>query len=174
MKIDLKKKIAEKIKKKDVKVRSKGFFKFLKIVGVVAIALLGAVAIFIFNLTFYLPKRGFVGSRIFPIEIFESLPWLLVILGALIIGLLIYIYIKYEGGYKRSFLWTIILITIGIVFLGALVSVSKLNERLEERPRMQRLYDWGESNFVPGSRRRLHRQLPNLPLPQRNMKYFLR
>lgn len=174
MKKDLKKKIAEEIKRKDVKIRSKNFFKFLKIVGICALAVLGVIAVFVFNLSFYLPKRGFVGSRIFPVEIFASLPWLLVILGALIIGLLIYIYIKYEGGYKRSLLWTIILITIGIVFLGALVSVSRLNERLEEKPRMQRLYDWGESNFVPGSRRRLHREFPHLPSPQRNMKYFLR
>ncbi len=175
---DLKKEILEKIKKNDIKVRSKNFFKFIKMLFLVLSIFLGISAIYIFNLSFYLPRRaGVLGVGPTPPVIFDSIPWGLVLIGALIIGVLIYIYKKYEGGYKKNLLWTVIIISLGIVILGGFASATKLNENLEESPHFQRFYEEGQRKFVPGEGRRLNpgkrrMLLPYAPEAPENMKDF--
>lgn len=157
MKKDLKKDVMEKIKNEDIKIRSKNFFKVLKLILLITSIFLGLGAIYIFNLSFYLPRRaGVFDGRPTPPVLIMSIPWGLVLIGALTVGILIYLYKKYEGGYKKNLFWTIVIIGIGIIVLGGVVSASKLNENLESAPHFQRFYEQGQKRFVPGEGRRLN------------------
>lgn len=151
MKKDLKKEVLEKIKKEEVKVRPKSFFVALKIFLGAFLIFLGIAAAYIFNLSFYLPRRaGAFGRNLTPPIILNSIPWGLVLIGAVVIGVLIYLYKNYEGGYRKNLLLTVIITTVVIIVAGWLMSVSRFNERLEQRPHFRWMYEEGERRFMPG------------------------
>lgn len=173
MKKDIKKEVLKKIDQKEVTVRPKIFFTLLKIALVAVLIFVSLVALYVFNLSFYLPRRGLsLAEMVQRPVILSSIPWGLVIIGTGLVVLLGYLYIKHEGGYKRNILWTIIGISAFLVLGGALISSTKLNENLEKRPGMRRFYNNTEERFVPGQGPRggrgIHRQsLPYNYGPQR-------
>lgn len=173
MKKDIKKEVIKRIEKEDIKIHPKSFFKALKLFAGMVLIFLGILAIYLFNLSFYLPRRGIaLGRPIAHLGALSFIPWPLVILGTIIIGVMIYIYTKYEGGYKKNLLWTAIVIAVLIIAVGAAISVTRLNEKMESRPRFRQMYDWHEGNFVPGGRRRLEQRSLPFNRTEKNLKYF--
>jgi len=166
MKKDIKKEVLKKIEQKEVLVRPRFVFTLLKIALVTILISVALVALYIFNLSFYLPRRGLSLAEMAqrPI-IFSSIPWGLVIMGASLVVLLGYLYIKHEGGYKRNILWTIIGLSAFLILGGALISVTQMNERLERRPGFNRFYNKTEERFVPGQGPRGGRGIHRQPLP---------
>jgi hypothetical protein len=176
MKKDIKKEVLEKIAKKEVAVRPKTFFAVLNAILAIILISIGAVAVYLWNLSFYLPRRGLTPEEMMdrPI-VLASIPWGLVILGASLVVLLSYLYIKHEGGYKKNILWTIVGISILLIFGGAAISATRLNEALERRPMMGRFYENTEYNFAPGKaeKRRLRRlEREHLPFNLEMMKDY--
>lgn len=157
MKEDLKKETLAKIKEQKIKVKPKSYFQLLKVLLYGFSVLLVLAAIYVFNLMFYLPGRS--------VRLLESgraanllslFPWPLLVAGSLIVGLLIYLYRNYEGGYKKRIGLIALLIFGAMLLLGAAVAKSHFNERLEQGTHLRRFYQWNEDNFVPrGPRNKL-------------------
>ena len=152
MKDKIKEEVLRKINKGEVKIRSKAFFEFLKIGLIVLMVLSIALAIFLMNFAFYLSRkagifRGFHPGRLF--FVLSSMPWLLIFVGAIFIGLFIYIYRNYEGGYKKHLSVIIVIVSLLVLALGCVMTISKVNERFENLPRIKGFYQWGEKRFGP-------------------------
>lgn len=151
MKKDFKKEVLKEIKDKEIKQTPKSFFQIVAVLIWVFTAGIGIMAIYLVNLSFYLPRRGLTISQMLerPI-ILSSIPWALLLIAAVAIGLLSFIFIRYEGGYKKNIFWTIVIISLLAILGGALVSASRLNEALEMRRGIRMMYDATEMRFVPG------------------------
>jgi hypothetical protein len=167
---NIKEEIKKRIKSEDIKVHSKSFFKYLKIILLSIIGFLALLSIYLFNISFYLPRRGFSGGHMVPMVFLRGLPWPLLFIGAFIIALMIYLYRKYEGGYKKSLFWTILIVSLIIIGSGALFSATSLNERMEHRPGIRRIYDGVEKGFGPRGGRFRDQRMPFRP--ENNMKDF--
>jgi hypothetical protein len=160
MKKDLKKATLEKIRKEDLKPKPKSYFQVVKVFLYGLSVLLFLLAIYTFNLMFYLPGRSLrmleSGRAVDYLRVF---PWPLLIIGSATVGLLIFLYHNYEGGYKKR-LGIVALVGFGLlIILGAALAGSRLNEGLERGPHFRRFYQWNEDNFVPrGSRHNLRIQ----------------
>lgn len=151
----IKKDIMGKINSGEVKMRSRNFFILTRALAEIAFIAAFGLLIFIFNLTFYLPKRGAGAGmgRGRLILLFNSLPWGYLIIGLLGLGLLIWLLYRYTGLYKKHFLW-IAGIVAGVVLLTAyLISMSNINENLEQKRHMKRFYRQQQNLESPG----LHR-----------------
>lgn len=156
MKKDLKKQIMNQVNKGEIKKRSSLFFKFIQALIIATLVLLGLIATYSFNLMFYLPQR----ARFAPpspeerfLHTLEIIPWPIMGIGALALGIMIFIYRKYEGGYKVHLKWIIIIASIITLASGYVVFASNLNERLDQRPGIHKFHDYSEEQFVPGGRR---------------------
>lgn len=138
----IKEDVMEKISSGQVKMRSRNFFVLMKALLEISLVALVAFVIFIFNLTFYLPRRmmgaGFGSSRF--TLLLESLPWTHLVFGLLGLGLVIWILYRYTGLYKKHFILIVSILSFGILLISYIVSVSNLNERLEERRGLRGLY----------------------------------
>lgn len=131
---ELKNKVMESIEKNEVKMRSKNFFRVMKALTEIGIVALALLVIFLINLSFYLPRKGFglgLGANRWN-HIFSTIPWWIVILGVAGIGLLIWIIYRYTGAYKKRLAWIIGIVSIVIVIAGFLLSVSNFNETVDE------------------------------------------
>lgn len=174
MKKDLKKNVLVEIEKKEIKPVPRSIFQIVKALSLVSLAFLGLLAIYLFNLSFYLPRRGLsIAEMMARPVVLSSIPWTLVVLASALIGLIAFIYIRYEGGYKKNIFWTLVTIAVLAVVGGAMISTLNLNERLERRPGFNRMYGNFERNFVPGRRHMIDpRPEPlNFHRPT-EMKYF--
>lgn len=147
MKDKLKSEILKKIKKNDVKVRPKLYFQVLRALFYITLTALIFLAVFVFNLVFYLPKRNLVFFSW--TNIADSFPWTLLIVGSLLIGILVYLYRHYAEGYKKQIGISILVISILVLASGFLMARSNINEKLERGPRFRRFYDWNQENFGP-------------------------
>lgn len=174
MKKDIKKEILEQIKKEKVKIKPKSYFQILKGVIYGLSIILIVFTVYVFNLMFYLPSRTTrIVERAGINEYLSLFPWPLIIIGAAAIGILIYLYRNYEGGYKKHLLiTTLIIFGISLIAGGALAK-SNLNEKLEQRPDLRRMYDWHDDNFVPrGPRNRLRRIKEDQELQELNSAFI--
>lgn len=148
----IKKEVMKKINRGDVKIRPRIFFDTLKVGIITVMVFLFISAVFLINFSFYLPKRAgaFKGFHLGRFNILlSSVPWLLILIGAVLIGLFIYIYRQYEGGYKKH-LWVIVaIVSFGVVILGGIMTVSNINEHFKNVPHMKKFYQWGEKRFGP-------------------------
>lgn len=160
MKKDLKKETLAKIKEGNVKIKPKSYFKIIKGFIYALLVTLMLIAIYVFNIIFYLPTRSLRFAEQAGIKEYLLLfPWPLVIIGALVVTFLIYLYRNYDSGYKKP-ISIIILVVFGsiLVISGALAN-SNFNQKFEERPGFRRMYEWHEDNFVPQGQRRRYRRL---------------
>jgi len=154
---DIKKETLKKISDEKIKIKSKSYFQLLNILlyGISVVLIL--TGIYIFNLMFYLPSRS---QRMLPQEsttnYLSLFPWPLLIAGSMIVGLIIFVYRNYEGGYKKHLAITAGIIFFIILFGGALVAGANLNEELERKPHFKRFYQWNEDNFVPRGHQRMN------------------
>ncbi len=125
---DLKEKVMQSINKKEIKMRTKGFFRLTRAlveIGIVGIALL---VIFLINLSFYLPRKGCgLGVNRWN-HLISVIPWEIVILGVGGIALLIWIIYRYTGAYKKRLLLVIGIVSAIVLISGFLLSVSNFNE----------------------------------------------
>lgn len=168
MKKSLSQTTLEKIKKEDLKPRPKSYFQIIKVFIYGLSVLLFLLAIYIFNLMFYLPGRGqrlLTSPRL--LDRLALFPWPLLIIGSALIGFIIYLYRHYEGGYKKHLGIVAIILTGLLVILGFALHSSRINERLEEGPRFQRFYQWNDDNFVPRGPRH-NQRFQELPSSFRN------
>ncbi|MBW6432014.1 hypothetical protein K0A96_02410 [Patescibacteria group bacterium] len=160
MKKDLKKETLEKIKKDNIKIRPKSYFKIIKGSVYALLLTLMLVAIYVFNIIFYLPVRSLrFAERAGIKEYLLLFPWPLLIIGALVVTFLIYIYRNYDGGYKKPISVIILLIFGSILVISGSLANSNFNQKIEERPGFRRMYQWQEDNFVPQRQRRRYRML---------------
>jgi len=174
MKKNIKKETLAKIQSNEIKIKSRTYFQVMKIFAYVLTAGLAITATYIFNLMFYLPARALrmvegegIGSYL------SLLPWSLILIGGLTVGLLVYLYRHYEGGYKKHLIITAVII-LGAVFIGGMaLAKSNFNEKLEGQPRFQRFYQWNEDNFVPrGPRNRIRQNRLNFARPNSDDNNF--
>lgn len=152
----IKEEVMEKISSGQVKMRSRNFFILMKALLEIFLVALVALVIFIFNLTFYLPRRMIVpgfGSNRFAL-LLESLPWPHLMLGLLGLGLVIWILYRYTGLYKKHFLLIVSILSFGILLISYIVSVTNFNERLEERRGLRGLYRQQNWDDTEGYQRR--------------------
>ena len=127
---ELKNKVMGSIKKNEVKMHSKNFFKIIKALTEIGIVALTLLVIFLINLSFYLPRKGLglgLGANRWN-HIISVVPWWIVILGVAGIGLLIWLIYRYTGAYKKRLVWIIGIVSIVIVIAGFALSVSNFNE----------------------------------------------
>lgn len=167
MKKNLKKQVMEKINKGEVKKRSHLFFKLIKAVALATLIFLGIISTYSFNLMFYLPKRANFAPPLPEqrlIHILSIVPWPILFTGGIALAGMIYLYRKYEGGYKVQLKWVIIIASIITIVSGYTVYASSLNERLDKRPGIRKFHDYSEQEFIPKGKRlrRLELQGPEV------------
>lgn len=162
---DIKKEVLKKIDLGEVKMKSKAHFEVLKVLWAMLMTASVLVAIFLINLAFYLPKRAGVFQGLRPGRLnvmLSSIPWWLVLFGAIFIGIAVYIYRNYEGGYKKHLSVIIIAIAVLVITIGGVLAVTNINEGIEKRPGMRQFYQWNEKRFgPPGMRSPMHRDRLN-------------
>jgi hypothetical protein len=139
------KKVMEKIKKGEIKMRPKLYFVLGSLVlGVGLAAALGLAAFFI-NLVFFRLRMqgplgylrfGPMGRRMF-LEIF---PWRLLLVA--LVGVLggIWLLKKYGEGYKKSLAAVLLMVLAMALALGWLADRAGINERLKQLPRTGGIY----------------------------------
>ncbi|MDD5693514.1 MAG: hypothetical protein WC437_05075 [Patescibacteria group bacterium] len=125
---DLKNKVMESIKKDEVKMHSKNFFRFTKALIEIVIVGIALLVIFLINLSFYLPRKGLGLCNNRWDRIIGVIPWWIVILGIGGIAILIWIIYRYTGAYKKRLIIVIGTVSVAIVISGFLLSVSNFNE----------------------------------------------
>lgn len=166
---DIKEQLKKKIEEGEVKIRSKKYFQALKIVSLGLLGGLFLISIYLFNLSLYLPRRGMHRPTIG--TFWAGIPWILVGLGILLVWLIIYLYRRYEGGYKKSLLATSLVIAGVILGLASLIAFTNFNQRLERGPRLKRMYENLDRGFGPG--RNIPGQNPRrMPQGPDSLKYF--
>ncbi|MDD3678980.1 MAG: hypothetical protein PHT36_01915, partial [Patescibacteria group bacterium] len=123
------KKILDEIELKRIKIKPKAYFKLLKTLTLGVSILLVIFTVVLFNIMFYLPTRmmRIVGESS-PKEYLALFPWPLILAGGVTIGTLVFIYRKYEGGYKKRLLVTIGVVFLGLLFFGAALAKSNVND----------------------------------------------
>lgn len=167
---NIKKETLKRIKKENIKIKPKSYFKILKTFIYAFTIILGILSIYIFNLIVYLPKRSLrfaENQGVF--EYLKLFPWPLLIIGSLTTGVLIYLYKNYEGGHRKHLAFITIIVFGSILIASATLANSNFNQKIEEKPRFRKMYDWQEENFVPGGRgrqNRIHRNQSLNPNPQ--------
>ncbi len=125
---ELKNNIMVSIEKNEVKMRSKKFFMIIKALSEIGITALVLLVVFLINLSFYLPRKGMgLGPNRWN-HILSIIPWWIVILGVLGIGILVWILYRYTGAYKKRLTWIIGIVSILVVLAGFLLSVTSFNE----------------------------------------------
>lgn len=160
MKRDLKRETLEKIKKGNIKIKPKSYFRIIKGLIYTLLVILMLIAIYVFNIMFYLPKRSLRFAEQAGIKEYLLLfPWPLVIIGALVVTFLIYLYRNYDGGYKKPISIIIAVVFGSILVISGALANSNFNQKIEERPGFRRMYEWHENNFVPQGQRRRYRRL---------------
>ena len=153
------KKILDEIELKRIKIKPKAYFKLLKTLTLGVSILLVIFTVVLFNIMFYLPTRmmRIVGESS-PKEYLALFPWPLILAGGVTIGTLVFIYRKYEGGYKKRLLVTIGVVFLGLLFFGAALAKSNVNDLLEKRDEFKKIYEWQEENFIPQGRGKKYRR----------------
>ncbi len=125
---ELKNKVMKSIEKNEIKMRSKNFFRLMKALIEIGIVTLALLAIFLINLSFYLPRKGWGLCNNRLDRIIGVIPWWIVILGVAGIAVLIWIIYRYTGAYKKRLVWIIGVVSLIILIAGFLLSVSNFNE----------------------------------------------
>ena len=171
---ELKKDLMEKIDTGEVKMRSKNFFIFARAAFEVGLISLIIFAIYLFNLSFYLPKRELglapksamgpgPGSMVAPISI-SVIPWHYVLIGVVALALAFWLLYRYSGAYKKHLILTLGAISVVILVTSFVLSISGVNERLEDHRQFKKLYD----------RPRRMRDLQGQMQSRQEPKYFLK
>lgn len=140
--------IMNKIKKENIKPKSKNYFLLTKALFELALTSLFIAVIFVVNLSFYLPRRGMGMMRSdagrFDL-ILSSIPWHYVVIGILGISLIIWMVYHYTGAYKTRIMVVIGIVSLFVLITGFLLSLSQVNERiLEHRREFKRFYNQEE------------------------------
>jgi len=156
MKKDLKNQIMNRVEKGEIKKRSQVFFKLLKAAILTTLIVFGLIATYSFNLLFYLPKRADFAppapeARL--LHIIDIIPWPFIILAGVALAGMIFLYRKYEGGYKIHLKWVIIIAATITLISGYAVYASNLNDRLDQRPGIRKFHNYSEEQFIPKGRR---------------------
>lgn len=159
---DIKKETLKKIKKEDIKPKPKSYFAFFKASLYVASVIILILAIYIFNLMFYLPERALRMADNGNLNYLSLFPWPLLIIGAIIVGILIFIYRNYEGGYKKHIGITALIVFFVVLFFGMGLSRLNFNEQFEHRPGFRQFYEWNDDNFVPRGPRNGQGRMPRI------------
>jgi len=168
MKKDLKEETLKKIQGDNIKIKPRWYFKLSKILIYTISAILVIAGTYLFNLMFYLPMRTLrIAEKEGFGEYISLFPWPLIIIGGVIVGVIIYLYRHYEGGYKKHLGITAVIISVLIISGGIVIAKSNLNEKLEERPRLKHFYEWNDKSFIPDKQRQ--RLYKNLNYNQPNM-----
>lgn len=149
---DLKNKLMEKIESKEVHKRSRSFFIFVKALVEVALFSLLVLAVYLINLSFYLPKRDFrptVGAHRLTV-IAGIVPWHYLIIGALGLGIAFWLMYRFTGTYKKHFIVVAVVISLTVLAVSLTLAFSNFNERIQERPNLRGLYRMNQDG--PGPR----------------------
>lgn len=130
-----KSKILEKIKKEDVKIKSKSYFVFRTVIYVLILVFGFLFSIFfasfiVFSLrakgALYLPGFGFRGWGLF----LSSFPWLLVIFALILIIVLEIFAKKFSVVYKKPLIYSILVIIILILLMSFLIGQTSMHSKL--------------------------------------------
>ncbi|MDD3480714.1 MAG: hypothetical protein PHW75_00590 [Patescibacteria group bacterium] len=149
MKKDIKKETLNRIRKNDIKPKPKSYFAFLRAAIYSASFVILILAIYIFNLMFYLPERALRMAENGNLSYLSLFPWPLLIIGSIVVAVLLYLYRNYEGGYKKHIGITALIVFFFVLLLGMGLSRLNLNEQFEKRPGFRQFYQWNDENFVP-------------------------
>jgi small-conductance mechanosensitive channel len=148
---ELKDDLMKKIGEGEVKMRSKNFFIFAKAAIEVGLISLLILVIYLFNLSIYLPKRdlGFaprsmmgpgsgLGRQALTLNV---IPWHYLIFGIIALAMAFWLIYRYTGAYKKHVVWTLIVVAVVILLSSFVLSLSGVNERLENHRRLKGLYN---------------------------------
>lgn len=142
----LKNELMEKINNDQIKMRSKNFFRLSKAIVEVALIALVLGLVFVVNLSFYLPRKG-MGRAVNQDRLgylLGIIPWYYVLIGAAGLAVVIWLLYRHTGVYKKHFLLTITMLSVLILIAGFLISISKINEKLEGQQGMKHFYRYGQ------------------------------
>jgi len=155
--LDLSKKVMAQIEKKEVKMKPKVYFLVGSVLLGFGLTLVVLVSLFCTNLLFfrlrtqnpfaYLPQgRG--GLRPFAI----LFPWQPLLLSVLSIGGGLSLLKQYDLSYKKPFKVLVIALIGGVLLLGLLLNLVRVNERVKRAKHLQRFY---QPRPLPSPPRRL-------------------
>lgn len=139
-KINLEKKILEKIKSEEIKMKPKWYFTLIS--SVMALSLSGLIfgSAFLVNLLIFLARRN--GNRVIPprVEILlASFPWWIPLLALLGLVFSILLIKKYDFSYKYNFKIIVLLFVTSILLAAFLIDKFGVNESLA-KGRMKGFY----------------------------------
>jgi glucan phosphoethanolaminetransferase (alkaline phosphatase superfamily) len=158
--------LMKKIQSDEVKMRSKNFFVLMKALFEIAVISLILLAVFLLNVSFYLPRRRFEMMMDRPTNSFgfflANTPWHFALIGIFAIAVAIWILYHYTGLYKKNLGLLLLSITLFILFIAFVVSRAGVNERLEKRRELRQIYPGQYERQFENRGPRMHQQFePN-------------
>lgn len=135
----IKNQIMEKINKGAVVMRPKEFFTALKILTAIIIMGFFGASVFLFNLSLYVPRRN-LGGRYMITRFIADIPWLYLLVGAILLFIGIYMLEKKTNLYKKRTIYVVLGIILAVIISGYLISASNINRRLERKPGWRNFY----------------------------------
>lgn len=138
----LKKQLMGKIQSDEVRMRSRSVFVFAKAAVEVLLMALLVFAVYLINLSFYLPKRDFKSPASGPRLglLLGTVPWLYLIAGALGLAIAFWVLYRFTGAYKKHFVIAIGTISLLVLAISIGLASSNFNERIQERQPLRGLY----------------------------------
>jgi hypothetical protein len=138
-KADMSEAIMEKVKKGEIKMKSKWIFVLGSLVTMLSIVGLTIGAVFLTNLTIFLiRKRGLGYGRLY--MMLNSFPLCIPLLAVLGIILGIWLLKKYDFSYKKNFLLIIIGFIVSVIIAGFIIDSIGLNDIWSRRGPMRGFY----------------------------------
>jgi len=150
---ELKDNLMKEIEEDKLKMRPRSFFVFTKAAVEISLIALFVSAIFLINLSVYLPKRGLGPMHGQPFRLnmlLNVVPWHYLIFGAIGLGLSFWLLYRFTGTYKKHFLAVVAIISILALLLGTMLAFSNFNQRLERGPGFRNLYMMDDAGFGMG------------------------
>lgn len=146
----IQRKILTVIESGKVKMRPKWHFVLKAILIVLGMILLYLTLLYLISFMIFVVRedRPWMGPGPLMVAILDGLPWFLIALALVFIGLLQHLVKKYQFGYGKP-LFYLVLAIIGVVALGSLiVDASDFHRHLFERSHMHRLPFGGERFYL--------------------------
>lgn len=141
---ELRNELMNKIRGEEVKMRSKNFFVFAKAVFEIALISLLLLAIFMMNISLYLPRRRFEMMEVRPERPFgfflSNTPWHFVLLAVFVVAIIIWALYRYTSLYKKNIILLLAALGFFVLFISFLFSRSQVNQSLERRKEMKGFY----------------------------------